>query len=395
MTVRPPGIRDRTPGSRRESRGQWCGLAWAERFVSLDDDDLSVLGFVHVQPEMATGDRPLDGNRRATGPANVLCPGAFAPAVLTLGMAGASPTDVEECDLNTARRQLGGYAVPVDRTDRIPLSVAVGRVLATDATANDPVAGSVAADETVFERGHHLRPADVGLLKAAGVSELLVRQRPQVGIVPTGDGLVEYDPGPEERVETAGFTLAQYVDRWGGKVTYRGAVADDAPALRMAVQRDLTRDIVVVTGTEPGDTLRAVVRELGDIIADRVAITPGGETGLAVVQNRPVLLLPESPVDARVSAVQLLRPLLKAFADAPLGAHPSQTAALTEDVVTDEAVRAFVPVALDDDQDTATPLSGTDIATATRADGWVTVPAKQADPVRGEQVAVENWDYLP
>jgi len=309
-------------------------------------------------------------------------------------MAGASPTDVEECDLNTARRQLGGYAVPVDRTDRIPLSVAVGRVLATDATAKE----GPAPGRRVRRLGLRVvadRPADVGLLKAAGVSELLVRQRPQVGIVPTGDGLVEYDPGPEERVETAGFTLAQYVDRWGGKVTYRGAVADDAPALRMAVQRDLTRDIVVVTGTEPGDTLRAVVRELGDIIADRVAITPGGETGLAVVQNRPVLLLPESPVDARVSAVQLLRPLLKAFADAPLGAHPSQTAALTEDVVTDEAVRAFVPVALDDDQDTATPLSGTDIATATRADGWVTVPAKQADPVRGEQVAVENWDYLP
>ena len=308
-------------------------------------------------------------------------------------MAGASPRDEAECSLETARRQLGSYAVPVDRTDRIPLSVAVGRVLATDATANDPVAGSVAADETVFERGHRIRPADVGLLKAAGISELLVRQRPQVGIVPTGDGLVEYDPGPEERVETAGFTLAQYVDRWGGKVTYRNAVADDAPALRMAVQRDLTRDIVVVTGTEPGDTLREVVRELGDIIADRVAITPGGETGLAVVQDRPVLLLPESPVDARVSAVQLLRPLLKAFADAPLSAHPTSEATLAEGVGTDSEVRSFVPVALDGE--TATPLSGTDLATATRADGWVTVAESAPDPEAGDTVAVADWDYLP
>jgi molybdopterin biosynthesis enzyme len=309
-------------------------------------------------------------------------------------MAGASPTDVEECTLETARRQLGSYAVPVDRTDRIPLSVAVGRVLATDATANDRIPGAdVGVDETVFERGHQLRPADVGLLKAAGVTELRVRQRPQVGIVPTGDGVVEYDAGPGERVETAGFTLAQYADRWGGKVTYRNAVEDDAPALRMAVQRDLTRDVVVLTGTEPGDTLREVVRELGDIVADRVAISPGRETGVAVVQDRPVLLLPESPVAARVGAVQLLRPLLKAFGDAPLPAHPSRQATLTGALDTDDSVQSFVPVALEDGA--ATPLSGTDLATATRADGWVTVAAGDPDPVAGDSVTVEDWDYLP
>ncbi|PSP85687.1 molybdenum cofactor biosynthesis protein [Halobacteriales archaeon QS_6_64_34] len=309
-------------------------------------------------------------------------------------MAEPSPTDEAEWTLETARRQLGSYAVPVDRTDRIPLSVAVGRVLATDATAVDAIPGAdIDVDDTVFERGHQLRPGDVGLLKAAGVNEVLARQRPQVGIVPTGDGVVEHDAGSEERVETAGFTLAQYADRWGGKVTYRNAVADDAPALRMAVQRDLTRDVVVLTGTEPGDTLGEVVRELGDIVAERVAISPGRETGLAVVQDRPVLLLPESPVAARVSAVQLLRPLLKGFGDAPLSPHPSRRATLDEPLDTDDAVRSFVPVTLDGE--TATPLSGTDLATATQADGWVTVPAGEPDPAGGDAVTVADWDYLP
>jgi len=307
-------------------------------------------------------------------------------------MAGASPTG-EEWTLETARRQLGGYAVPIDRTDRIPLSVSVGRVLATDATANDRVTGaSIDAGETVFEAGHQLRPADLGLLKAAGVNELLVRQRPQVGIVPTGDDLVEYDAGPDERVETAGFTLAQYADRWGGKVTYRNAVDDDAPPLRMALQRDLTRDMLVVTGTEPGDTVREVVRELGEQLAERVAIAPGRETGLAVIQDRPVILLPASPTDARVGAVQLLRPLLKSFADAPLADHPTRTATLADGLDTDPAVRSHVPVALDGE--TATPLPGTDLATATRADGWVTVPVSAQDPAAGEAVTVENWDSL-
>ncbi|MFC7019567.1 MULTISPECIES: molybdopterin-binding protein [Haloarcula] len=309
-------------------------------------------------------------------------------------MTAASSGDGGRLSLETARRTLGGYAIPVDRTDRVPLSVAVGRVLATDATANAPVQGAdIAPDDVVFEAGTQVRPGDVGLLKAAGVGELLVRQRPQVGIVPTGDEVAAPEAGGEGGVETAGFTLAQYVDRWGGKVTYRNAVADDAPALRMAVQRDLTRDVVVVTGTERGDTLRSVVADLGDVAADCIAVDPGGETGLAVVQDRPVLLLPESPVGARVAAVKLLRPLLKSFAGAPLAAHPTRTATLTDGLASDASLRSFAPVSLGDGE--ATPMPGADLETVTRADGWVAVPSGHEGFPAGESVAVENWDYLP
>ncbi|MHC3378457.1 molybdopterin-binding protein [Haloarcula sp. H-GB5] len=308
-------------------------------------------------------------------------------------MAGSPPSEAESLALETARRQLGSFAVPVDRTDRIPLSVAVGRVLATDATANKPVEeADISVDDTVFDQGHQVRPGDVGLLRATGVSELLVRQRPQVGIVPTGDEL-RADASPAREVETAGFTLAQYVDRWGGKVTYRDPVADDAPALRMAVQRDLTRDALVITGTEPGDTLREVVADLGEVFTDYVDIDPGQRTGVAVVEDRPVLLLPKSPSAARVGAVQLLRPLLKAFADAPLSAHPATRATLAAAIDSQDGVRTFTPVAVSDG--TATPLPGVDLATATRADGWVSVAADETGIDAGTTVTVENWDYLP
>ncbi|MFU1780451.1 molybdopterin-binding protein [Haloarcula japonica] len=308
-------------------------------------------------------------------------------------MAGSPPSEAESLALETARRQLGSFAVPVDRTDRIPLSVAVGRVLATDTTANKPVAeADISVDDTVFDQGHQVRPGDVGLLRATGVSELLVRQRPQVGIVPTGDEL-RADASAAPEVETAGFTLAQYVDRWGGKVTYRDPVADDAPALRMAVQRDLTRDALVITGTEPEDTLREVVADLGEVFTDYVDIDPGQRTGIAVVEDRPVLLLPKSPSAARVGAVQLLRPLLKAFADAPLSAHPETRATLAADIDSQNGVKTFTPVAVSDG--TATPLPGVDLAAATRADGWVSVAADETGIDAGTTVTVENWDYLP
>ncbi|NLV05792.1 molybdenum cofactor biosynthesis protein [Haloarcula rubripromontorii] len=308
-------------------------------------------------------------------------------------MAGPSPSDAASLSLETARRRIGSVAGPIDRTDRIPLSVAVGRILATETTANEPVEeADISVDDTVFEQGHQVRPGDVGLLRATGVSELLVRQRPQVGIVPTGDGL-RADASAASKVETAGFTLAQYVDRWGGKVTYRDPVADDAPALRMAVQRDLTRDMIVVTGTEPGDTLREIVAELGEVLADRLAIDPGRRAGLAVVENRPVVLLPESASAARVGAVQLVRPLLKTFAHAPLSAHPETRATLAANVDSQNGIETFTPVAVSDG--TATPLPGVELVTATRADGWVSVPADEAGIDAGTTVTVEDWDYLP
>ncbi|EMA06698.1 MoeA C-terminal region (domain IV) [Haloarcula vallismortis] len=308
-------------------------------------------------------------------------------------MAGPSPSDTASLSLETARRRIGSVAGPIDRTDRIPLSVAVGRILATDATANEPVEGAqISVGDAVFDHGHQIRPGDVGLLRATGVSELLVRQRPQVGILPTGDEF-QADTSVASTVETAGFTLAQYVDRWGGKVTYRDPVADDPPALRMAVQRDLTRDMIVVTGTEPGDTVREIVAELGEVLADRLAIDPGRQAGLAVVENRPVVLLPESASAARVGAVKLVRPLLKTFAHAPLSAHPETRATLAAHVDSQTGIETFAPVAVSDGA--ATPLSGGELTTATRADGWVSVPADEAGIDAGTTVTVGDWDYLP
>ncbi len=98
-----------------------------------------------------------------------------------------------------------------------------------------------------------------------------------------------------------------YVVRRGGKVTYRDPVADDAPALRMAVQRDLTRELIVITATEPGDASEKSSPNLARC-SRTVSERPRPRTGIAVVENRPVALLPESTGAVRGGAVQLVRP---------------------------------------------------------------------------------------
>jgi len=295
--------------------------------------------------------------------------------------------------VDDARDAVRGLVAQIDRTDTVPLSVATDRVLAEPITARESgPADGIEAGETLFPAGHRLRSTDVGLLKVAGVDDVLAVQRPTVGIVPTGDELVQREAAADERVETTAFTLAQHVDPWGGKVTYRNAVAEDRHALRAAIQRDLTRDALVVTGVEREDLIREVVADLGTIHVDAVASDPGATAAVASVQDRPVLLLPESPVGCLVGAVQLLRPLVADLAGSPLPAHPHHHAEMAAAVDSELGVLTFVPVALDDH--VATPLGDGEptLRDVTRADGWVSVAEDETGLDAGESVGVIDWE---
>lgn len=299
----------------------------------------------------------------------------------------------DQTPIDGARDSLRTLAASIDRTDTVPLSVAEGRVLAEDVVAREggPDDG-ITAGETLFEAETRLRSTDLGLLKVAGIDDVLAVQRPTVGIVPTGDELVQRAAGTGERVETTAFTLSQHVDRWGGKVTYRDTVGEDRHALRAAIQRDLTRDALVVTGVEATDLVREVVTDLGEIHVDGVASDPGGTVAVASVEDRPVLLVPESPVSCLVAAVQLLRPLVAELSGTPLPAHPHHHASLASAIDSDPGTKTFVPVALDDH--VATPLGGGEptLRDVTDADGWVSVDADEGGLAADASVGVIDWE---
>ena len=72
-----------------------------------------------------------------------------------------------------------------------------GRVLihkTNDSGANVRAKGEdIHPGQMILEKGRVLRPADIGLLASVGRSFVLVRQRPRVAILSTGNELVEVD----------------------------------------------------------------------------------------------------------------------------------------------------------------------------------------------------------
>ncbi|MFW6321836.1 MAG: molybdopterin molybdotransferase MoeA, partial [Halohasta sp.] len=254
----------------------------------------------------------------------------------------------------TARRVHTGSDLPegadavvmIEHVDADDDHIAVQRAVAEGENVGE-TGEDVSEGQLLYEPGHRLRPSDLGLLKSVGLWEVAVYDRPTVGVVPTGEELVEADPEPGEIIETNGLTVSGFVGRWGGEATYRDIVTDDSAALRAAVQRDLTKDIIVTTGGSSvgeRDLIPEVVEELGEILVHGVAIKPGYPVAIGVVQETPVLMLPGYPVSCLVCAVQLLRPALKKMGHLPIEPLPRREATLTRKIPSEPGSLTFARV---------------------------------------------------
>jgi len=265
-----------------------------------------------------------------------------------------------------------------------------------------PVGEDVEEGQHLYDPGAVLRPSDLGLLKSVGFTEVPVFEKPEVTVIPTGDELVQADPGPGQTIETNGLTVARFVERWGGEPTELDPVPDDEAALKEAIRSGLDGELVVTSGGSSvgqRDLLPEVLEEMGEIVVHGIALKPGHPFGFAVVEGTPVLMLPGYPVATIVNAVQFLRPAVKRAMDAPLPAYPTTSARLERKIASEPGVRTFARVRLEEREDEAEPVavptrvSGSGVLSSVAlADGWVVVDEAAEGIDGGEPVAVKHWE---
>ncbi len=360
-----------------------------------------------VLAERVVADRSVPAYRRAA------MDGYAVRAETTFGATDRSPAvlqvreTADQVDRGEATPVHTGSAVPEGADAVVPIERATRRdedleVEAPVATGDNvaPVGEDISAGEHLYEAGDRLGPAGLGALKSVGRRTVEVYARPRVGVVPTGEELVQRDPDAGEAVETNGLTVSRYVSRWGGHPEYRDIVTDDRDALRAALQRDLTKDLVVTTGGSSvggRDLLPEVIDDLGEVLVHGVGLRPGHPVALGVVQSTPVIALPGYPVSCIVTAVQFLRPVLKRLRRESADPVPRTQATLGGKIRSEPGVRTFARVALDRETNppVATPIraSGAGVlSSAARADGWVVVPEQREGLPADETVPVEHWE---
>jgi molybdopterin molybdotransferase len=259
-----------------------------------------------------------------------------------------------------------------------------------------PRAQDVRAGERILEAGLCLRPDHVAVLAAAGVPEPLVGRRPRVGIIATGDELVEptETPGPSQIRNSNSHQLVAQVHAAGGTPEYFGIAGDSRAALDASFQRAAAGcDVLLLSGgVSQGDFdfVPDVMRDHGvEILFDRVRIKPGKPTTFGAGPDLRVFGLPGNPVSTYVVFEVLVRPFLRAMAGGTAGAD-EWTARLTAPVARGRGERdEWLPVRRTDGGVAPVAYHGSaHFLALARADGLVLVPAGTVHINEGTELRV-------
>src|SRR5207248_8705513 len=104
--------------------------------------------------------------------------------------------------------------------------------------------------DVLLQAGARLGPAQLAVAAATGYAEVLVRRRPRVALLSTGDEVVEIaaTPGPNQIRNSNSYALAAQVLRAGGQRVLLPIAPDQRERLFHLVQQGLAADLLVLTG---------------------------------------------------------------------------------------------------------------------------------------------------
>lgn len=172
----------------------------------------------------------------------------------------------------------------------------------------------------VLAKGTLLRPQDIAVLASVGVSMPMVYQQPVVGIISTGDELVEPAVKPaasQIRNSNAVQTVAQ-VTNAGAIPRYFGIAKDTEQSTHDKLSEAITAcDMVILTGGVSMGEYDYVPKLLGDqgveILFKSLAMQPGRPTVFGVKPGKYIFGLPGNPVSSFVQFEMLVKPLIYAM----------------------------------------------------------------------------------
>jgi molybdopterin molybdotransferase len=174
----------------------------------------------------------------------------------------------------------------------------------------------VAAGSVVVEAGRLLRPQELGVIASLGLPQVLVRQRPRVAVLSTGDEVAE--PGWPRKAgqiyDSNRFSLYGLVEEAGGTVTDLGIVPDlrgDLEA-RLGEASEIADIVLTSGGVSVGvyDLVKDVLQAIGGIDFWQVAMQPGRPLAFGRIGSAHFFGLPGNPVASMLTFLLFVRPAL-------------------------------------------------------------------------------------
>lgn len=176
------------------------------------------------------------------------------------------------------------------------------------------------AGELVLNKGHKLRSQDLALLTSVGVLDVDVFERLNIGVLSTGDELVDDNKKAEsfQIYDSNRPMIISKLQSWGHNTSDLGIVRDCEEGLKSKIKSSKGKlDLIVTTGGASAgdrDFVSKLLNSEGDLILWRVAIKPGRPFAMGFIEGIPIYSLPGNPVAAFVCALIFLKPSLDLLA---------------------------------------------------------------------------------
>jgi molybdopterin molybdotransferase len=168
-----------------------------------------------------------------------------------------------------------------------------------------------------LEAGHLLSARDIGLAAAMNRPWLLVRRRPRVAILPTGDEIVMPGDtvGPNQIVSSNALALGALVTACGGVPVQLGIAADDTATLQRMAAAAAGADLLITTGgvsVGEHDLVRSALGDQGlELDFWKIAMRPGKPLMVGRLRGTPIIGLPGNPVSTLVCGLIFVKPALE------------------------------------------------------------------------------------
>ena len=168
----------------------------------------------------------------------------------------------------------------------------------------------------LFTPGTLIGAAHIGVFATIGLEKVTVFKRPVVGVLSTGDELVQgasrLEPGQIR--DSNRHSIKALLDEIGAEVIDLGLIPDDEEKIQSALLSAIEKCDAIVTsgGVSMGDFdyVKVVLDRLGETKWMQVAIKPAKPLAFGLLNGVPIFGLPGNPVSAMVSFELFMRPAL-------------------------------------------------------------------------------------
>ena len=300
----------------------------------------------------------------------------------------------------------------VDRKQRSVSEAEIGIRVGLPEASNIRRGGEdIAKGELAVKQGTLLCPAEIGVLASLGKAIVSVIRRPVVGILATGNEVLEINqPLLQGKIYNSNsYSLAAQVLRYGGIPKLLGIAPDDVEQLSIAVRHGLDCDMLVTSGgvsLGDYDVVKQVLAAEGNVSFWTVRMKPGKPLAFGMFKRDdgkkiPHLGLPGNPVSSMITFEVFARPAILRMMGRSNLAGPNITAMMEDPVKNNDGRRIFARVVVSrrDGKYFArlTGPQGSGILTSmTKANGLAVIPesTKEVKPGGTVEVMMFDWDEV-